>query len=77
MYPRGTVATANAGPGSNGSQFFLVYQDSPLPPTYTVFGEVDRTGLRTLDAIASAGVADGGDDGPPAEPVTITEASLD
>ncbi|AKS34609.1 peptidylprolyl isomerase [Mycolicibacterium goodii] len=77
VYPRGTVATANSGPGTNGSQFFLVYQDSPLPPTYTVFGEIDRTGLQTLDDIAAAGVAGGGADGAPAEPVTITEASVD
>jgi peptidyl-prolyl cis-trans isomerase B (cyclophilin B) len=77
VYPRGTVATANSGPGTNGSQFFLVYQDSLLPPTYTVFGEIDRTGLQTLDDIAAAGVAGGGTDGAPAQPVTITEASVD
>ncbi len=53
VYPRGTVAMANHGPGTNGSQFFLVYEDSLLPPTYTVFGTVDKTGLATLDAIAS------------------------
>lgn len=77
VYPRGTVATANSGPGSNGSQFFLVYQDSLLPPTYTVFGEVDRTGMQTLDGIAAAGIAGGGDDGAPAEPVQIIEADVD
>ena len=41
LYPRGTLAMANAGPGTNGSQFFLVYRDSMLPPTYTVFGTID------------------------------------
>ncbi len=70
-YPRGTLAMANAGPGTNGSQFFLVYQDSQLPPTYTVFGSIDASGLDVLDEIAGAGVADGSDDGEPATTVTI------
>ncbi|MFV8164761.1 peptidylprolyl isomerase [Mycobacterium sp. 134] len=76
VYPRGTVAMANSGSGTNGSQFFLVYEDSLLPPTYTVFGTVDKTGLATLDAIADGGVADGSDDGEPATPVTIKSASM-
>jgi peptidyl-prolyl cis-trans isomerase B (cyclophilin B) len=71
-YPAGTVAMANAGPGTNGSQFFLVYEDSPLPASYTVFGEVDADGLEVLRGIAEAGTADGGGDGPPAEPVELT-----
>jgi eukaryotic-like serine/threonine-protein kinase len=71
-YPRGTVAMANAGPDTNGSQFFLVYRDSQLPPAYTVFGTIDATGLATLDKIAAAGVAGGGDDGTPATTVTIS-----
>ena len=54
VYPRGTLAMANAGPGTNGSQFFLVYKDSQLPPNYTVFGTIDETGLATLDKIAAA-----------------------
>ncbi len=41
-YPAGTVAMANSGPNTNGSQFFLVYADSPLPPSYTVFGQLDQ-----------------------------------
>ncbi|MGV0816165.1 peptidylprolyl isomerase [Mycolicibacterium boenickei] len=77
VYPRGTVAMANAGPGTNGSQFFLVYEDSLLPPTYTVFGTIDKSGLATLDAIAADGVADGSNDGKPAKPVTITSVSVD
>ena len=60
LYPRGSLAMANAGSDTNGSQFFLVYKDSKLPPNYTVFGTIDGTGLATLDKIATAGVAGGG-----------------
>jgi peptidyl-prolyl cis-trans isomerase B (cyclophilin B) len=77
LYPRGTIAMANAGPGTNGSQFFLVYKDSQLPPGYTVFGTVDETGLATLDKIAAGGVAGGGQDGKPATDVQITSVLLD
>ncbi|MGV0742490.1 peptidylprolyl isomerase [Mycolicibacterium sp. XJ870] len=77
VYPRGTLAMANAGPGTNGSQFFLVYEDSLLPPAYTVFGTVDNTGLATLDRIAEGGVAGGSQDGEPATPVRIISAGLD
>jgi peptidyl-prolyl cis-trans isomerase B (cyclophilin B) len=76
IYPRGTLAMANAGPGTNGSQFFLVYKDSQLPPTYTVFGTIDGAGLTTLDKIAAAGVADGSDDGRPALDVTIKSVQV-
>jgi peptidyl-prolyl cis-trans isomerase B (cyclophilin B) len=76
LYPRGTLAMANSGPGTNGSQFFLVYQDSMLPPTYTVFGTIDATGLVTLDRIAVGGVADGSGDGKPAKDVTIRSVRL-
>jgi peptidyl-prolyl cis-trans isomerase B (cyclophilin B) len=77
IYPRGTLAMANAGPGTNGSQFFLVYQDSQLPPNYTVFGTIDETGLATLDKIAAAGVEGGAGDGAPAQPVQIKSVALD
>ena len=70
-YPRGTLAMANAGPGTNGSQFFLVYEDSQLPPTYPVFGTIDPSGLLVLDEIAAAGTVEGTDDGEPATAVTI------
>jgi peptidyl-prolyl cis-trans isomerase B (cyclophilin B) len=77
VYPRGTLAMANAGPDTNGSQFFMVYKDSQLPPNYTAFGTIDQTGLATLDKIAAAGVAGGGEDGKPATPVTIKSVRLD
>lgn len=77
LYPRGTLAMANAGPGTNGSQFFMVYKDSQLPPQYTVFGTIQPDGLATLDKIAKAGVAGGGEDGAPATEVTITSVLLD
>jgi peptidyl-prolyl cis-trans isomerase B (cyclophilin B) len=77
VYPRGTLAMANAGPDTNGSQFFLVYKNSQLPPNYTAFGTIDQTGLGTLDKIAAAGVAGGGEDGKPATPVKITSLRLD
>jgi peptidyl-prolyl cis-trans isomerase B (cyclophilin B) len=67
---------ANSGPGTNGSQFFLVYKDSRLPPTYTVFGTVDGQGLATLDKVAAGGVAGGSDDGKPATDVTITSVQV-
>jgi peptidyl-prolyl cis-trans isomerase B (cyclophilin B) len=68
---------ANAGPGTNGSQFFLVYQDSQLPPNYTAFGTIDQTGLATLDKIAAAGVDGGGSDGKPKLPVQVKSIQLD
>jgi peptidyl-prolyl cis-trans isomerase B (cyclophilin B) len=77
VYPKGTLAMANAGPGTNGSQFFMVYRDSLLPPTYTIFGTVTPAGLAVIDKIASGGVAGGGDDGKPANEVTITTARRD
>ncbi|AUG75983.1 peptidylprolyl isomerase [Kitasatospora sp. MMS16-BH015] len=63
-YPAGTVAMANAGPGTNGSQFFLVYKDTQLPPNYTPFGKITG-GLDVLQNIAAGGVQGGGGDGAP------------
>ncbi len=57
VYARGTLAMANAGPDTNGSQFFLVYKDSALRPDYTIFGRILPLGLHTLDRIAAGGVA--------------------
>lgn len=75
IYPRGTVAMANTGePHSGGSQFFIVWGDSTLPPNYAVFGSVDAAGLAVLDTIANAGTADGSQDGAPKDAVTIQQA---
>jgi peptidyl-prolyl cis-trans isomerase B (cyclophilin B) len=73
-YPAGTVAMANAGPGTNGSQFFLVYADSQLPPDYTVFGTI-TSGLEVITGIAAEGTADGGTDGAPASPVILADVT--
>jgi len=76
LYRRGTLAMANSGPGTTGSQFFLVYKDSQLPPTYTVFGTIDGPGLMALDVVAAGGVADGSDDGKPTTDMTITSVQV-
>ncbi|RAJ35889.1 peptidyl-prolyl cis-trans isomerase B (cyclophilin B) [Kitasatospora sp. SolWspMP-SS2h] len=70
-YPAGTVAMANSGANTNGSQFFLVYKDTQLPPSYTPFGKITG-GLDVLQKIAAAGVQGGGGDGAPATPVNVT-----
>ena len=71
-YPAGTVAMANAGPDTGGSQFFFVYDDTRLPPAYTPFGEI-VSGLDVLRNIAAAGSDDsnGPGDGAPVQPVVI------
>ncbi|MGQ4615076.1 peptidylprolyl isomerase [Nocardia sp. R7R-8] len=78
-YKRGVLAMANAGPGTNGSQFFIVYSDSLLPPQYTIFGTVDDNSLGTLDKIAALGQDDsnGLGDGKPKQPVTIQSVRID
>ncbi len=57
-YVRGTVAMANSGPNTNGSQFFIMHKDYQLPNNYTIFGKVVR-GLDVVDAIASTPVGAG------------------
>ncbi|WP_158889092.1 peptidylprolyl isomerase [Amycolatopsis anabasis] len=73
-YPAGTVAMASTGPDTSGSQFFLVYQDSPLPPKYTPFGHVTG-GLNVLRNIAAHGTRDGSDDGAPAAEVVLNSVT--
>ena len=54
-YTTGTVAMANAGPDTTGSQFFLVYKDSQLPNGFTVFGTMSAAGVKVVQSIAAAG----------------------
>ena len=57
-YERGIVAMANRGPNTNGSQFFIMHADYPLPYQYTIFGKVTE-GLETVDAIATVQTGEG------------------
>ena len=74
-YPAGTLAMANSGPDTNGSQFFVVYDDSSLPPDYTVFGQLDEKSTKTVADLAAKGTDSGAGDGAPKEKVTITEVT--
>nr|WP_168801701.1 peptidylprolyl isomerase [Glycomyces buryatensis] len=56
-YPAGTIAMANAGPGTTGSQFFIVYEDTTLPADYTILGQV-TSGLDIVQQVATAGVVE-------------------
>ncbi len=67
-YRRGIVAMANAGPNTNGSQFFIMHQDYELPPAYVIFARV-TSGISTVDAIASLPVEPNAS-GEPSKPVT-------
>ena len=76
-YPVGTVAMANAGAGTNGSQFFLVYRAGTydLPPNYTIWGHI-TSGLDILNAIGAKGVGDGSADGSPAQAVLVKSITV-
>jgi peptidyl-prolyl cis-trans isomerase B (cyclophilin B) len=72
-YPAGTLAMANSGPDTNGSQFFIVLDDAQLSADYTVFGKVDAQGLAVAKLIESKGNGVGP---APAEPVEVTSVTV-
>ncbi len=76
-YTAGTVAMANSGANTNGSQFFLVYKNSPLPPSYTPFGTI-TSGLNIIQNVASAGSdnSNGTGDGHPKDKVVIESVTI-
>lgn len=78
QYNRGIIAMANSGPNTNGSQFFIMHQDNPLPKNYVIFGEV-ISGIEVVDKIATANVAPSamGEISSPVNPVKITEAVIE
>ena len=64
---------ANAGPNTNGSQFFIMHVDYPLPPNYTIFGRVTE-GQDVVDAIATTRI---GANDKPIEPVTMEKVTIE
>lgn len=78
VYTAGTVAMANAGADTNGSQFFLVYQDSRLPPAYTVLGQMDQSSTEVVARMAAEGQDGSNADGTgrPNNEATIREVTL-
>ena len=74
-YPAGTVAMANSGANTNGSQFFIVYEDTSMNPNYTIWGRVIK-GLEIVRAIAKEGVVDGTSVGMPKQMIAIEKVRV-
>ena len=74
-YPAGTVAMANAGANTNGSQFFLVFTDTQLSPDYTPFGRI-TSGLDVLTKVAKGGIDGDSGDGAPKLPVQLQKVTV-
>jgi cyclophilin family peptidyl-prolyl cis-trans isomerase len=72
-YKAGTVAMANSGPNTNGSQFFIMHADYPLPPSYTKFGQVIE-GQDVVNAIATTQT---GSNDKPVSPVTMEQVTIE
>lgn len=80
-YTKGTIAMANAGPNTNGSQFFVMHADYPLPKNYVIFGGIESTdseSLKTLDTIATTptSLSMMGEQSKPIEPVTVESITI-
>lgn len=76
-YDRGVLAMANAGPNTNGSQFFIMHESRPLPKDYVIFGRVTK-GLEVVDAIANTDVepSDSGEPSKPVTPITVSSVTI-
>ena len=74
-YRRGIVAMANAGPNTNGSQFFIMHQDYSLAPNYVIFAKV-TTGMSAVDAIAETPTQPGGEGSEPVTPPVIKKVTI-
>lgn len=74
-YTRGTVAMANAGPNTNGSQFFIMHADYALPKNYVIFGKVTK-GMETVDKIATAPTDPSGEGSRPVNPVKVLSVTV-
>jgi peptidyl-prolyl cis-trans isomerase B (cyclophilin B) len=75
-YPVGTVALANAGPDTTGSQFFVVYGTTTIDPSYTILGQVTGDGMSVIQDIASQGVQQNAQDGAPVASATINSINV-
>lgn len=74
-YPAGTVAMANSGPNTNGSQFFIMAENTTLDPYYTVWGRVTK-GLEIVKAVVATGTVEGGEVGRPKVKIAIERATV-
>jgi len=76
-YQRGTIAMANSGPNTNGSQFFIMHQDYPLPKDYVIFGKVVE-GIEVVDEIANSPVETGfsGEESIPVNPTVVESVEI-
>lgn len=72
-YNKGTVAMANSGPNTNGSQFFIMHSDYPLPPSYTKFGQV----IEGQDVVDEIAVVDTNSSDKPTEPVVMKKVYIE